>query len=264
MLTERTPRWQQALGMRVAVGLFSAMVILAMPHSLVFGDESRAILQVGYTASGLSVEAHHVSVQDVLVAMGDHVGFTVISIGPITAPVMHLSLHDASVQEVLDTLLVGKNYAMSYHPASAPSDEAIDKVFVLGSPESAGAVTSRVVTMGDHYPRSTQDSPSSLKELRTRHQEIFNQWRENGSLNAQHEQNQKVPPDRDSNLVRQHQQEVEKARGVFDTLTQANQMQRVNGKTTPPSHLGRSTSELDKDLESFHDVLMEMTSQRQQ
>ena len=87
------------------------------------------------------------SVQDVLVAISDHVGFTVIRIGPITAPVIHVSLHDTSVQEVLDTILVGKNYAMSYHPASTLSDEAIDKVFVLGSPESDRG---RDVPSGDH------------------------------------------------------------------------------------------------------------------
>ena len=264
MVTEHSISRQQALCVRVSLWVFSALVALALPYSWVLGGEPRAILQVGYTASGLSVEAHHVSVQDVLVAMGDHVGFTVISIGPITAPVMHLSLHDASVQEVLDTLLVGKNYAMSYHPASAPSDEAIDKVFVLGAPDSEGAVTSRVVTMSDHYPRSTQDSPSSLMELRTRHQDIFKQWREHGRLNEQQANNQKDLPHRDPNVVRRQQQEVEKARAVFDTLTQVKQMQRVNGKTAPPSHLSRSTNELDKDLESFHDVLMEMTRQRQQ
>ena len=242
----------------------SAVVVLALPHSGVLGAELSTRLHVEYKAPTISVEAHNVLVQDVLVAVGDQVGFKTISIGEINSFVLHLSLKDRSVEEVLDTLLGGRNYGMSYHPALGQPEYGIDKVFVLGAPEREGAVTPRVVTMGDHYPRSTQDSPSSLKELRTRHQDIFNQWRENGSLNAQHEQNQKVPPDRDSNLVRQHQLEVEKARGVFDTLTQANQMQRVNGKTTPPSHLGRSTSELDKDLESFHDVLMEMTSQRQQ
>jgi hypothetical protein len=243
----------------------SAIGVLAMPYSGVWGAERSASLQVDYTAPALSVEAHHVSVQDVLVAVGDQVGFTVISIGPITAPVLHLSLQAASVEEVLDTLLGGRNYGVSYHPASAQAGHSIDKVFVLGAPESAGAVTSRVETMGDYYPRSTQPSPSSLTELRTRHQDIFTQLRKYGeNLNEPDETNQKDPPDLDPNLVRQHQQEVEKARGVFDTLTQANQMQRVNGKTTPPSHLGRSTSELDKDLESFHDVLMEMTSQRQQ
>ena len=102
MLTERPISWQQALGVRVSLWVFSALVVLALPHSWVLGAESRAILQVDYTASSLSVEAHHVSVQDVLVAMGDHVGFTVISIGPITAPVLHLSLQNASVEDVLD------------------------------------------------------------------------------------------------------------------------------------------------------------------
>ena len=140
----------------------------------------------------------------------------------------------------------------------------IDKVFVLGAPEREGAVTSRVLTMGEHYPRSTQSSLSSLTALRTRHQDIFKQWREHGSLNEQQANNQKDPPHRDPNFVRQHQEEVEKARSIFDTLTQANQMQRVNEKTTPPSHLGRSTSELEQGLESFHDVLMKMSRQRQQ
>ena len=262
MLTEHPPRSQKAKGLRVAMRFVSATVVLALSYSGVWGAEQSARLHVDYTAASLSVEAHHVSVQDVLVAMGNHVGFTVISIGPITAPVVHLSLHDTSVQEVLDTILVGKNYAMSYHPASTLSDEAIDKVFVLGAPQSTGAVTSRVVTMSEHYPRATQDSPSSFTELRTRHQEIFKQWR--GSLNDQQANNQKAPPQRDPRFVRQHQQEVEKAQSVFDTLTQAKQMQRVNERAAPPAHLARSTSERDKDLESFHDVLMEMTSQRQQ
>jgi hypothetical protein len=213
------------------------MVILAMPHSLVFGDESRAILQVDYTAPTISIEAHHVSVQDVLLAVGDQVGFTVHSIGPITAPVMHLSLQAASVEEVLDTILGGKNYAMSYHPASAPSDEAIDKVFVLGAPESESAVTSRVGTTGGHYPSSspevafpTQDSPTSFAELR--------------GLNEPDETNQKDPPDLDPNLVRQHQQEVEKARDTFESLEQANQIPGGNGGPGTPSNLPRPTGGL--------------------
>ena len=140
----------------------------------------------------------------------------------------------------------------------------IDKVFVLGTPDSEGAVTSRVVIMGGHYPLSTQDSPASLKELRTRHKEIFNQWRKNGSLNVKHEQNQQEPLHRDPNVVRQQQQEVEKAQSLFATLRQANQIQRVHGRATSPSNLARANSELEQDLESFHDVLMEMTRQHQQ
>ena len=237
MLTKRPISWQQALGVRVAGGLFSAMVILVMPHSLVFGDESRAILQVDYTAPTISIEAHHVSVQDVLLAVGDQVGFTVDSIGPITATVRHLSLHDASVQEVLDTLLGGKNYAMSYHPASASSDEAIDNVFVLGAPESKNVVTSRVGTTGGHYPSSApevpfpmQDSPASFAELR--------------GLNEPNETNQKEPSDLDPNLVRQHQQEVEKARSLFESLDLANQLPGGNGRTGTPSNLPKSTGGL--------------------
>ena len=242
----------------------SAMVVLAMPHSGVLGAERSAGLHVEYKAPTISVEAHNVLVQDVLVAVGDQVGFKTIRIGEINSFVIHLSLHKASVEDVLDTLLGGRNYGVSYQSASAPSGHGIDKVFVLGTIEGEGAVTSRVATMGGHYPISTQDSPSSLTELRTRHQEIFKQWRENGSLNAQHEQNQQEPLHGGSNIVRKHQQEVEKARGVFDTLTPANQIQPMHGRATPPSHLARSNSELEQDLESFHDVLMEMTSQRQQ
>ena len=242
----------------------SAVVVLALPHSGVLGAEQSARLHVDYTASSLSVEAHKVSVQDVLVAVADQVGFQAVMIGKINSPVIHLSVHKASVEDALDTLLGGKNYGMSYHTASASSDRGIDKVFVLGSPESEEAVTSRVKTMGAHYPSSTQSSQSKLTALRTRHQEIFNQWRENESLNEQQENNQKDPPDRDPNIVRQHQQEVEKARSLFDTLRQANQMQRVHGGATPPSNLVRSNSELEQDLESYHDVLMEMPRQRQQ
>ena len=143
---ERTPRWQKAHWVNISMGFFSAMVVLAVPPSWVVGAEPSAMLQVDYTASALSVEAHHVSLQDVLVAVGDQVGFTAIMMGTINAPVVHVSLHDASVEEVLDTLLVGRNYGITYHPASAPSVERIDKVFVLGAPESEGAVTSRVPT----------------------------------------------------------------------------------------------------------------------
>jgi hypothetical protein len=213
------------------------MVVVAMPHFLVFGAESRASLQVGYTAPSLSVEAHHVSVQDVLVAVGDQVGFTVISIGPITAPVLHLSLQNASVEDVLDTLLGGRNYGVSYQLASAPSEHRIDKVFVLGAPESESAVTSRVGTTGGHYPSSspevafpTQDSPTSFAELR--------------GLNEPDETNQKDPPDLDPSFVRQHQQEVEKARGIFESLVQANQIPGGNGGPGTPSNLPRPTGGL--------------------
>ena len=160
MLTERTSRWQKAIWVSVSMGLLSAMVVLAMPRSWVLGAELRAILHVEYTASSISVEAHNVSLQDVLVAVGKQVGFTVISIGKINPPVIHVSLHDASVEEVLDTLLGGRNYGMSYQLASAKSVDRIDKVFVLGAPESEGAVTSRVGKMGDPYPAPILTSKS--------------------------------------------------------------------------------------------------------
>ena len=87
MLTERPLRSQKAKGLSAAMRFLAAMVVVALPHSGVWGAEQSARLHVDYTASLLSVEAHHVSVQDVLVALSDQVGFTVIRIGPITAPV---------------------------------------------------------------------------------------------------------------------------------------------------------------------------------
>ena len=242
----------------------SAMVVLAMPHSGVLGAELSARVHVDYTASSLSVEAHHVSVQDVLVAVADQVGFQAVMIGQINSPVIHFSVHKASVEAVLDALLGGRNYGVSYHTALGQTGHGIDKVFVLGAPDSEGVVTSRVVTTGGQYPISTQDSPSSLTALRTRHQEIFNQWRENGGLSEHDEKNQQELFQGEPNFVRHHQREVEKARNVFDTLRKANQMPRVNGKPTPPSRGTSSTKALDRDLESFHDVLMEMTKQLQQ
>ena len=242
----------------------SAMVVLAMPHSGVLGAELSARVHVDYTASSLSVEAHHVSVQDVLVAVADQVGFQAVMIGQINSPVIHLSVHKASVEDVLDTLLGGRNYGVSYHTALGKAGHGIDKVFVLGTPDSEGVVTSRVVTIGGHYPISTQNSPSSLKKILHRYQESFNQWRENGGLSEHDEKKQQDLFQGETNLVRHHQREVEKARNIFDTLRQANQMQRVNGKPKPPSHITSSMSTLDRDLESFHDVLMEMTKQLQQ
>lgn len=258
---ENLSRWPKALWVQVALGVLSAMMVLIMSYSWVRGAERKAILHVEYAAPTLSVEAHHVFLQEVLVAVGGQVGFQVVMIGKINSPVIYLSAHKASVEDVLDTLLGGRNYGVSYHTASGQAGHGIDKVFVIGTPESEGGVTSRVVTMGEHYPISTQDSPSSLKELRTRHQEIFNQLRENEGLNEHYENNQQEPSQGETTLLRQQQQEVEKARSLFDTLRQANQMQRVNGKTTSPSQFTRSTSALDHDLESFHDVLMEMTKQ---
>ena len=141
--------------------------------------------------------------------------------------------------------------------------KGIDKVFVLGAPQSTGSVTSRVVTMSDHYPRATQDSPSSLTALRTRHQDIFKQWSENGGLNDHQETNPKALSQADTKLVGRHQQKVDKIQDLFDTRRQAKQMQRGQERATPPAHLNKSTSELGQGLESFRDVLMEMTSQRQ-
>ena len=258
---ERPPRWPQAYWLRAARRFFAALIVLALSHSGVWGAERSARVQVDYTAPTISVEATHVSVQDVLVAVGDQVGFQVVMMGDLNAPVFNFSVHKASIEAVLDTLLGGRNYGVSYHTALGPSGHGIDKVFVLGAPESEGVVTSRVVTMDGHYPISTQDFPSSLTALLPRHQDIFNQWRENEGLKAQKEQTQEDMLQWEDSVVRHHQKEVEKVRTLFDTRGKAKEIQDVNGGGATPSAFINSKSALDQELESFHNVLKAISKQ---
>ena len=70
---------------------------------------------------------------------------------------------------------------MSYHAATAKSVDWIDKVFVLGAPESESAVTSRVGTTGGHYPSSSPGVPFPMQDFQTSLAELRGLNRHDGS-----------------------------------------------------------------------------------
>jgi len=75
--------------------------------------ERKTELKVIYDAPRLSVEARGVSFLRVLEEIGAKVGFVVVDYGGSDKP-LTVSIQDASVQEVLEHLLRGENYAFIY------------------------------------------------------------------------------------------------------------------------------------------------------
>jgi hypothetical protein len=75
--------------------------------------ERKTDLSVIYDAPRLSVEAKGVSLQRVLGAIGEKLGFVVVDYGRADR-LITFSLQDASTEEVLGQLLRGENYALIY------------------------------------------------------------------------------------------------------------------------------------------------------
>jgi hypothetical protein len=103
------------------------------------GGEDR--LYVVVSSAGLTVEAENVSVEEILRDVGAQVGFSVTAkVMPLT--LRSISVKDASVEEVLQQLLRGENYALVYRQPGSSSIQAsggIKKVLLLSPPASATA-----------------------------------------------------------------------------------------------------------------------------
>ena len=90
--------------------------------------EKKTDLSVVYNAPRLSVEAKGVSLQRVLGEIGKKLGFVVVDYGA-SDRVITFSIQDASIQEVLEQLLRGENYAVIY----GEQRKEIAKVLLLKS-----------------------------------------------------------------------------------------------------------------------------------
>jgi hypothetical protein len=90
--------------------------------------EKKTDLSVVYNAPRLSVEAKGVSLQRVLGEIGKKLGFVVVDYGA-SDRVITFSIQDASIQEVLEQLLRGENYAVIY----GEQRKEIAKVLLLTS-----------------------------------------------------------------------------------------------------------------------------------
>lgn len=100
---------------RLGKNLISIIMALVVGLGTVPGStaERKADLKVLYSAPRLSVEAKGVSLQQVLGAIGEKLGFVVVDYGQADR-LITLSLQDASTEEVLGQLLRGENYALVY------------------------------------------------------------------------------------------------------------------------------------------------------
>ncbi len=92
-------------------------------------------LRVDYHPPRLSVDAHGVTLARVLGEIGAKVGFTVVSNGA-SSTLVHVSIQDASVEELLRQLLRGENHTVLYLAGGAARDAVpgIDTIVLLGEP----------------------------------------------------------------------------------------------------------------------------------
>jgi hypothetical protein len=119
--------------MRSVIAVIVVFILwLALPF---YGQtaERKTELKVIYDASRLSLEARGISLLRVLEEIGAKVGFVVVDYGGLDKP-LTVSIQDASVEEVLEHLLRGENYAVIYEGQR----RGIEKVFLLTSSAQAG------------------------------------------------------------------------------------------------------------------------------
>jgi hypothetical protein len=98
--------------------------------------ERKTELKVIYDASRLSVEAREISLRLVLEEIGAKVGFSVMEYGGSDKP-LTVSIEKASLEEALDQILRGVNYAFVY----GGERRGIEKVILLSSSTYMQATT---------------------------------------------------------------------------------------------------------------------------
>src|SRR5262245_46323752 len=93
------------------VPLVGALVVLAYlaPAGFAQARDAGPRLKVDYVASRLSVDAHDVTLAQVLREIGAKVGFTVVD-NRASSALVTVSMQDASVDEVLRQLLRAENH----------------------------------------------------------------------------------------------------------------------------------------------------------
>jgi hypothetical protein len=98
--------------------------------------ERKPVLRVIYDAPRLSVEARGISLRRVLEEIGTKVGFSVMEYGDSDKPLI-VSIEKASLEEALDQILRGVNYAFVY----GGERRGIEKVILLSSSTYMQATT---------------------------------------------------------------------------------------------------------------------------
>ena len=129
-----------------------ALVGMACPVADADGGSSR--LDVDYRPPRLSVEASGLTLAEILSAIGAKVGFTVEDAGAPSGTVT-VSIHGASVEDVLRQLLRGTNHSVLYLQEASPGSTPIDKVVLLGAPGERQQGTAGVAPAAGADPVNT-------------------------------------------------------------------------------------------------------------
>ncbi len=112
------------------------------------------ILEVESAATGLTVEAHGVGVEEVLRAIGEQVGFTVV-VKEAVRPLLNVSIKEATLEEALQEILRGENYAILYPGPKGEGTQArgrIGKILLL-SPSNAMAAAPNAAPLQQEQER---------------------------------------------------------------------------------------------------------------
>jgi len=111
-------------------------------------------LKVVSSATGLAVEAHGVGAEEVLREIGEQVGFTVVIKGA-ARPLLNVSLKDATLEEALQEILRGENYAILYPGPKGEGTQArgrIGKILLL-SPSNTTEAAPNVAPLQQEQER---------------------------------------------------------------------------------------------------------------
>ena len=118
--------------------------------------ERKADLSVVYRAPRLAVEAHGVSLLRVLREIGAKVGFAIEERG-IEDTVVNFAIHEGTVEEVLDRLLHGQNYALISQDVGQGAPQGarkLSKVVLLSRANNTPAIPTL------HYPQRDNSTPN--------------------------------------------------------------------------------------------------------
>jgi hypothetical protein len=162
------------------------------------GRGAERTLSVVSSSSGLTVEAHEVGAEEVLQEIGRQLGFTVV-VNEAARPTVNVSVKDATLEEVLQQILRGENYALVYRNTkgkSAQGSEGIGKVLLL-SPSGAGAANPVAESgrPGQERPQplsrsqtSVTHAPEAARPAQVSDQEVWARLREKSAAIARDDQ----------------------------------------------------------------------------
>lgn len=226
-------------------------------------QEAISTLDVSYHAQKVTVEYQNVTLSQVLLKVGEKVGFTLVDLGKEGELLPPTSFQHLEIDQLLDKLLRGKAYAISYLPSREGEDHNINTVFLLG-PSGKPSLPVPSSSKAEQIARPHL----TAEELEMQHEENVIRWKKfSDSLQALTEEsidkgdkNEEISwPQFSNEPVAQHQQNTDLLKSTLDSLNLEGKNQMRDYPELPPSSSPLPSDEEVQGVNALRNMLEKMT-----